>query len=82
MTFLNVLLWGVAYITGAGVLAALIGRVAADPRPRCVTCTRRIDTGALNPGDAFAVLRAQDTHHAILCPTHARTLLGCERTPR
>ena len=82
MNVLNVLAWGTAYITGAGVLAALIGRFLADPRTRCVACTRRVDVAALTPGDAFAVLRAQDTHHAILCPTCARALLGCERTPR
>ena len=82
MTFLNVLLWGVAYITAAGVLGWLIGRVAADPRPRCVTCTQRIDTDALGPGDAFAVLCAQRTYGLTFCPSHARALLNCERTPR
>ena len=82
MTFLNILAWGTAYITGAGVLAALIGRVLADPRPRCVACTRRIDTDALTTGDAFAVSRAQRTYGLTFCPSHARALLNCERTPR
>ena len=82
MTFLNVLAWGTAYITGAGVVASIIGRLLADPRPRCVTCTQRIDTDALGPGDAYAVSRAQRTYGLTFCPSHARALLNCERTPR
>ena len=83
MTFLNILAWGTAYITGAGLLAWLIGRVAAEPRPRCVTCARRIDTDALTPGDAFAVVRAQRTYGITFCPPHARSLLSYdERTTR
>ena len=83
MNVLQWLAWFAIYFTGAGVLAWGIGRALADPRPRCVTCARRIDTDALTPGDAFAVVRTQRTYGITFCPPHARSLLSYdERTTR